>query len=132
MTEPERPDPLAALGERLERARRAQQGDRRPGQDGADSSAGASIGVGFRIGLELVVAVFAGFAIGWAIDHWFGTRPWGALVFLFLGIAAGMMNVFRVVKGMGMAMGYKGDGRTQAKPGASDRGAGTENDWDED
>ena len=54
------------------------------------------------------------------------------LVFLFLGIAAGMMNVFRVVKGMGMAMGYKGDGRTQAKPGASDRSAGTENDWDED
>jgi ATP synthase protein I len=131
MTEPERPDPLAALGERLERARRAQEG-RRGGQGGAGSSSGASIGIGFRIGLELVVAVFVGFAIGWAIDRWFGTRPWGELVFLFLGIGAGMMNVFRVVKGMGMAVGYKNDGGSGTKPDAAKRNAIVNAEWDED
>ncbi len=87
------------------------------------------MGLGFRIGLELVVAVFVGVAIGWAIDRWLGTRPWGLLVFLFLGIGAGMTNVYRVVKGLGMTVGYKGDGRTGAEPGKGERGKG---EWDDD
>jgi ATP synthase protein I len=124
MTEPERPDPLAALGERIERARRARQGGRRAGGGGADSSSRAAMGLGFRIGLELVVAVCLGVAVGWAIDHWFGTRPWGLLVFLFLGIGAGMTNVYRVVKGLGMTVGYRGDG-----PGKGER---NKVDWDDD
>jgi len=84
------------------------------------------MGLGFRIGLELVVAVFVGVAIGWAIDRWFGTKPWGLLVFLFLGIGAGMTNVYRVVRGLGMRVGYK------------DRGAGPrmpetrEDDWNDE
>jgi ATP synthase protein I len=85
------------------------------------------MGLGFRIGLELVVAVFVGFALGWATDRWLGTRPWGLLVFLFLGIGAGMSNVYRVVKGLGMGVGYKGGGRADA-PGGRDE----KNGWDED
>jgi ATP synthase protein I len=84
------------------------------------------MGLGFRIGLELVVAVFVGVALGWACDRWLGTRPWGLLVFLFLGIGAGMTNVYRVVKGLGMTVGYKGDAPKGAKPG---NGKG---DWDDD
>ena len=129
MTEPERPDPLAALGERIDRARRAREGGRRASDGGADPSSRAAMGLGFRIGLELVVAVCVGVAIGWAIDRWFGTRPWGLLVFLFLGIGAGMTNVYRVVKGLGMTVGYKGDGRGETEPGKGERGKG---DWDED
>lgn len=87
------------------------------------------MGLGFRIGLELVVAVFVGVAIGWAIDRWLGTRPWGLLVFLFLGIGAGMTNVYRVVKGLGMTVGYKGDGPGAAGPGKGER---KKVDWDED
>jgi len=82
------------------------------------------MGLGFRIGLELVVAVFVGVAIGWACDRWLGTRPWGLLVFLFLGIGAGMTNVYRVVKGLGMTVGYKGDAPAGAQPRKSD--------WDDD
>jgi len=85
------------------------------------------MGLGFRIGLELVVAVFVGFAIGWAIDHWFGTKPWGLLVFLFLGIGAGLTNVYRVVKGLGMGVGYK-VGTPPTAPRAKDE----RDDWDED
>src|SRR5579859_7005469 len=129
MSEPERPDPLAALGERLERARRARQGARRAPDQAADPSSRAAMGRGFRIGLELVVAVFVELAIGWAIDRWLGTRPWGLLVFLFLGIGAGMTNVYRVIKGLGMTVGYKGDGPREAGPGKSERG---KDDWDED
>lgn len=129
MTEPERPDPLAALGERLERARRARESGRRAPDGGSDLSSRAAMGQGFRIGLELVVAVFVGVAIGWAIDRWLGTRPWGLLVFLFLGIGAGMTNIYRVVKGLGMTVGYKGDGRGGPEPGKGEHGKG---DWDDD
>lgn len=52
----------------------------------------ASTGV---IGLHLVSGPAVGFAIGYGIDHWFGTSPWGKLVFLFIGIAAGFLNVYR-------------------------------------
>ncbi len=129
MTEPERPDPLAALGERLERARRTQESGRRVAGGEADASSRAAMGMGFRIGLELVVAVCFGVALGWACDRWLGTRPWGLLVFLFLGIGAGMTNVYRVVKGLGMTVGYKGDGRQDAATGA---GKGDKGDWDDD
>jgi len=87
------------------------------------------MGLGFRIGLELVVAVFVGVALGWAIDRWLGTRPWGLLVFLFLGIGAGMTNIYRVIKGLGMTVGYKADGRGSSEPGKSERG---KVDWDDD
>lgn len=106
MTEPERPDPLAALGERLERARRAQEGGRRAGDAKSDPAARSAIGLAFRIGLELVVGVFVGFAIGWALDDWLGTQPWGMIGFLFLGFAAGVFNVFRVATGTSRAVGY--------------------------
>jgi len=121
MSEPDRPESLAALGERLERARRAL--GKKPHADGggADQSSGAALSLGLRIGLELVVAVAVGVAIGWAIDHWLGTRPWGLLVFLFLGIGAGMTNVYRAVRGMSQAVGYRNGVQR-----------GKEDDWDED
>ena len=129
MTEPERPDPLTVLGERLERARRAQQSGRRASGGETDEASRNAMGLGFRIGLELVVAVFVGVGLGWAFDRWLGTRPWGLLVFLFLGIGAGMTNVYRVVKGLGMTVGYKGDAPSGAKPGKSERG---KDGWDDD
>jgi len=127
MTEPERPDPLAALGERIERARQAQEGKRRPRDAGADQSSRAAMGLGFRIGIELVVAVAVGVGLGWAFDRWLGTRPWGLLAFLFLGIGAGMSNVYRVVKGLGMGVGYKGAGQSGASGGGE-----AKSDWDDE
>jgi len=126
MSEPDEPDRLKSLGDRLERARRGQAGPRRESGGGADQSSGAAMGLGFRIGLELVVAVCVGVAIGWAIDRSFGTKPWGLLVFLFLGIGAGMTNVYRVVRRLGMGVGYK-----ERKPGQTAPGAQT-SDWDDD
>jgi ATP synthase protein I len=126
LSEPDEPDQLRALGERLEQARRGQEGPRRASGGEADQSSRAAMGLGFRIGLELVVAVFVGAAIGWAIDRWLGTKPWGLLAFLFLGIGAGMTNVYRVVRGLGMGVGYKEGGASPPVSGIPD------NDWDED
>jgi len=44
---------------------------------------------------------------GWLLDRWLGTKPWLMIVFFFLGAAAGIMNVYRAVNGLGLAAGYK-------------------------
>ncbi len=54
--------------------------------------------IGFRIGAELVAAVFVGVALGYLFDGIFGTKPWLMVVFLFFGGAAGILNVYRFVK----------------------------------
>ena len=59
---------------------------------------GSAYSLGFRIATDLVVAVFAGFGIGWGLDIWLGTKPVFLLIFIPLGIAAGVLNVLRVAK----------------------------------
>lgn len=86
------PDTLKRLGERIDEARREQM--RRRGGDRGTSPQG-SLGLAFRIAIELVAALGVGLAIGWGVDRLLGTRPWGLIVFFFIGAAAGMLNVFR-------------------------------------
>ena len=58
----------------------------------ADPSA---IARGFRLSTEFVAGVVVGAAIGWLLDRWLGISPWGMIVFLLLGFAAGVLNVMR-------------------------------------
>jgi ATP synthase protein I len=63
---------------------------------GADRAATASgYAKGFRLSSELVAGVVVGAGIGWLIDRWLGISPWGLIVFLLLGFAAGVLNVMR-------------------------------------
>jgi ATP synthase protein I len=50
---------------------------------------------GFRLSTELVAGVLVGAAFGWVLDHLLGISPWGLIVFLLLGFAAGVLNVMR-------------------------------------
>ena len=77
--------------------------------------------------MELVAALVVGVAIGWGIDRWLGTRPWGLLVFFFLGAAAGILNVYRAVGGSGM-MGGAAPGQTP--PSAPPQGDRVDEDED--
>ena len=67
----------------------------------ADPSAMAR---GFRLSTELVAGVLVGAALGWLLDRWLGISPWGLIVFLLLGFAAGVLNVMRAA---GINMGSK-------------------------
>jgi ATP synthase protein I len=120
MSEDGPPDPLARLGERLNKARAARGGEPESAADRAASQQG--VGLGLRIGVEFVVAVVVATGLGWAVDRWLGTRPWGTIVLFFLGVGAGMVNVYRAVTGLGMAVGYR---RGAAPPAAKD-------DWDDE
>lgn len=59
--------------------------------------AGSALAQGFRFAVEIVAAAAVGGAIGWKLDQWLGTKPWFLLVFLLLGLAAGFVNLMRVV-----------------------------------
>jgi len=39
--------------------------------------------------------VVVGAGLGWGIDRLLGVGPWGLIVFLLLGFAAGVLNVMR-------------------------------------
>ncbi len=82
---------LQRLGERLATANRPSENGSGPRQS-ADASAFAR---GFRLSTELVAGVLVGAGIGWGLDRWLGTTPWGMIVFLLLGFAAGVLNVMR-------------------------------------
>ena len=112
MSESRPPDPLARLGEKIDKAR-AQRVRRQPAVSDR-SSLQQGLGLGFRIGIELVVAIAFATGLGWAIDRWFGTRPWGMIVLFFLGVAAGMLNVYRAVTGVSGAVGYRPPDATAA------------------
>ena len=53
-------------------------------------------GIGLRVGIELVSALVVAVAIGYGLDYWFGTRPILTAVFVLLGGAAGILNVWRM------------------------------------
>jgi ATP synthase protein I len=45
---------------------------------------------------EFMAGVIAGAGLGWLLDRWLGTSPWGLIVFFLLGFGAGIYNVMRV------------------------------------
>ena len=50
------------------------------------------------MGMVLVASTFVGFLAGYALDRWLGTLPWLSIVGLMLGIAAGMLELVRIVR----------------------------------
>lgn len=119
MTERKRPPSLEELDARVREARKRRAAAEPARSDEGDR--GSALGIAWRIGLELVAAVIVGTAIGWAFDRWLGTRPVGMIVFFFLGVGAGMTNVWRAMTGQGMAIGYRRhDGQQPGSPGKAD------------
>ena len=60
----------------------------------------SSIGAAFKLSTELVAAVAVGTIIGFILDNTFGTKPWLIIIFFFIGVIAGIINVIRSAKNM--------------------------------
>lgn len=84
---------LEDLEDKLRSARQTSKWSKRPTAGKRPPSA---LGTAFRVATELVVSVGFGVFIGWGLDKWLGTSPWFLLVFIFLGMAAGILNVYRI------------------------------------
>ena len=59
-----------------------------------------------RVATELLAGLLVGAGIGWTLDKWFNTNPWFLILFFLLGGAAGILNLWRVVTGKGLKIGY--------------------------
>ena len=109
----------AALSARLrrlsERLGEARDDAARASDDAADRAPPASgYAKGFRLSSELVGGVLVGGGLGWLIDRLLGISPWGFIVFLLLGFAAGVLNVMRSAGvGPGNAPGNGASGTRQ-------------------
>ncbi len=65
------------------------------GQEGG--SPWRALGGLVNVGVTFVVATALGLGLGLWLDRTFHTSPWLTLIFLFFGIAAGFVNLFREV-----------------------------------
>jgi ATP synthase protein I len=91
------------------------------GPDGSRRASG--LGIGMRISIELVTTVAVGGALGYGIDSWLGISPLAMVVFLIFGGAAGVMNAYRVVKGLDDSVGLGAAvERKERAEGNKDRG----------
>lgn len=101
---------LERLGESLEARRGAEEAAKPRGRSSGFAQA-------TKIASEFVAGVIVGGGIGWAVDRAFGVAPWGMIVFVLLGFAAGVLNVLRaegVVADAGARL-REGD-RTSGRP----------------
>jgi len=88
---------LGSLNQRLSKIRDSRKIETDPSgneQETAQAKASA-MAMGFRLSSELVAGVLGGAALGWGIDRLLSTSPWGLIIFLLLGFAAGVFNVMR-------------------------------------
>ncbi|MDH5667116.1 MAG: AtpZ/AtpI family protein [Nitrospira sp.] len=56
----------------------------------------AGLSQAVRIGTDLLAALIVGGGLGWAVDTYLlGSTPWGLVVGLIFGVAAGIRNAYR-------------------------------------
>jgi len=88
---------LKQLGERIHEAgaRRQQEAEELREDEAKREDAQSNLAKALRLSSEFVAGVLVGGLIGWAIDHFAGSSPWGLIVFLLLGFGGGTLNAMR-------------------------------------
>ena len=92
MTQQNDPDEAALAARRDDLARRIDE-KVDAGRDRKKQTAGWAEAT--KIASEFIAGIIVGVGIGWFFDRLFGTSPFGLIVFLMLGFAAGVLNVLR-------------------------------------
>ncbi len=91
---------LQARLEKLDEALKARDArhaeERATGLNPQASGFAKAMSAGLSVFSEFVAAVLVGAGIGWVVDYLTGAKPWGLVVFLGLGAAAGFWNVYRL------------------------------------
>ena len=60
-----------------------------------------ALGTVGSVGFAFVIAVVLGWWFGSLLDRWLGTAPWLTMIFFFMGLVAGGLNVFRTFGQLG-------------------------------
>ncbi len=64
-------------------------------RDGQSEESRSGYRAAVKISSEFISAVVVGALLGYLLDKFAGTWPWGLVVFLMLGFVAGVLNVLR-------------------------------------
>ena len=105
----------ASFEDRLRVARQKQGLDAPARSEAAGPSGTSSLGVGVRVGVELVSALVVAVGLGWLLDRWLHTLPLFLILSVLLGGAAGVANVWRLL-GAGGPFGARNAGPVVAMP----------------
>ena len=84
-------DALKALSDKLEATKKSHQ-------ETEFQSEKSGMGEGLKYASEFSAAIIAGAFLGYLVDKFAGSGPWGLLIGLLLGFCAGVMNVVRAAK----------------------------------
>ena len=66
----------------------------------SEGSNAASMGKALKISTELIASVVVGSIMGFLLDNWFDTKPLLIICFFFMGVASGILTVFKSAKKM--------------------------------
>ncbi len=102
--------PLEDLKARVRKAQAANQ----PKQENAVNESHA-YGMAMRLVAELISGLIVGLMIGWLLDKALGTKPWMLIIFIFLGLGAGIFNVMRAARQIEEAEARKREEADKAK-----------------
>ena len=61
-----------------------------------DQDENRKAGLAYAAGIALFTAAAAFCGAGWLVDKWFGTDPWGLIIGIVLGSAAGLFEFVRL------------------------------------
>jgi ATP synthase protein I len=86
------PTDPGVLRAKVEQARAAHARRQAPPQQTSAAS------LAMRFGGEFGAAVLVGAGAGYGVDYWLHTNPWGLIIGLTAGFAAGVVNVVRVAQ----------------------------------
>jgi ATP synthase protein I len=78
------------------------------------------------VALTLPSSIAVGLFMGYFLDKWLGTRPWLLLIFLLLGVASGLLSLFRGLGKLERAAREDDSGGT-GEPPPDDDGLGGDN-----
>lgn len=90
-----RDDDLQRRSRELEAVLATKRTTEREQAGASKSGSAAGYGKALKLSSEFIAGIAVGAGIGWLIDSWAGTSPWGLIVFLMLGFGAGVLNVAR-------------------------------------
>ncbi|MCX7339622.1 MAG: AtpZ/AtpI family protein [Hyphomicrobiales bacterium] len=76
---------------------------------GALHADGTAMARGMKLVSEFVAGIAAGGILGWLIDRFAGLQPFGLLIGLMFGFAAGLRNLYRATQGQSGAVQPKAD-----------------------
>lgn len=101
------PDELSHRLDALDRKLNKPGNEPKVRQHDSSSSDRAGIAQAFRLSSEFIAGVLVGGVIGYGLDYFLGTSPWGLIVFVLLGFCAAILNVLRA-SGMVAESGLRG------------------------